>query len=160
MSPLQRFRWQADTPRATRPSWWYHHTSQSPMASNSGANTPSSSRGRRLLLLHCTLFQGSVVSEVGHRRDNDNHSPSHCVILVQHGHALGAGFFYPAACISITNDVVQVSVIPVSSSVMFLWWSETAGRVLTWTLTVVRVLTLRSIATFENWVHQCSCIQH
>jgi hypothetical protein len=93
MSPLQRFRWQADTPRATRPSWWYHHTSQSPMASNSGANTPSSSRGRRLLLLHCTLFQGSVVSEVGHRRDNDNHSPSHCVILVQHGHALGADFF-------------------------------------------------------------------
>jgi hypothetical protein len=34
--------------------------------------------------------------------------------------------FDPATCISATDDVVQISVIPVSSSATFLRWSQTA----------------------------------
>jgi hypothetical protein len=33
--------------------------------------------------------------------------------------------FNPAVCISTTDDVVQISVVPVSSLAAFLRWSET-----------------------------------
>jgi hypothetical protein len=38
-----------------------------------------------------------------------------------------APVFDPVMCISIADDVVQVSVIQVSSSVTFLRWSETTS---------------------------------
>jgi hypothetical protein len=44
-----------------------------------------------------------------------------------HAVSLLALVFYLAACISITDDITQVLVIPVSSSAAFLRWSETAG---------------------------------
>jgi hypothetical protein len=65
-----------------------------------------------------------------------------------------------SACISIVDDVVQVSIIPVSSVTTFLRWSETAGQVPTWTLTLVRVLTSYFVAPLKNLVHFGSCIQH
>jgi hypothetical protein len=33
--------------------------------------------------------------------------------------------FNPAACISAADDIGQISIIPISSSATFLWWSET-----------------------------------
>jgi hypothetical protein len=40
-----------------------------------------------------------------------------------------APVFNPVMCISAVDDITQISVIPVSSTIMFLWWSETASRV-------------------------------
>jgi hypothetical protein len=34
--------------------------------------------------------------------------------------------FNPAACISAADDIMQISFIPISSSAVFLQWSETA----------------------------------
>jgi hypothetical protein len=39
-----------------------------------------------------------------------------------------APVFNPTACIFATDDVAQISVIPVSSSAAFLQWSETASQ--------------------------------
>jgi hypothetical protein len=68
--------------------------------------------------------------------------------------------FYPATCISTVDDVMQISVIPVLSSVMFLRWKETACRVPMWTLLVVNLMTPCFVITVECWVNHSYCIQH
>jgi hypothetical protein len=65
-----------------------------------------------------------------------------------------------AACISAANDVAQISVIPVSSPVVFLQWSETACRVPARTLPVVRLMTPCFIITVECQVHHGCCVQY
>jgi hypothetical protein len=65
-----------------------------------------------------------------------------------------------AACILAADDVVQVSVIPASPSATFLRWSETASRVPTWTLPVVKLVTTCFIITVECWVNHGCYIQH
>jgi hypothetical protein len=49
--------------------------------------------------------------------------------------------FNPVVCISIVDDVMQISVVSVSSSVALLRWSEIACRVPMLTLPVVRLVT-------------------
>jgi hypothetical protein len=68
--------------------------------------------------------------------------------------------FNLAVCISATDDVAQISVVPVSSSTMFLRWSETACRVPVLTLPVVRLVTLCFVITVECWVNHGCCVQH
>jgi hypothetical protein len=68
--------------------------------------------------------------------------------------------FDPAACISTMYDIAQISVISVSSSAAFLWWSETACRVPTWTLWVVKLVTLCFVITVECRVNHGCCVQH
>jgi hypothetical protein len=57
--------------------------------------------------------------------------------------------FNPATYISATDDVTQISVIPVSPSAMFLRWSETAYRAPVRTLSVVMIMTPCLIITVE-----------
>jgi hypothetical protein len=71
-----------------------------------------------------------------------------------------APVFNPVACISEANDFMQVSVIPVSSSIAFLWWSETASRVPMGTLPVVMLMTPSFIFTVECRVNHGCCVQH
>jgi hypothetical protein len=66
----------------------------------------------------------------------------------------------PVPCISIADDIAQVLVISVSSSVTFLRWSETTGRVPVRTLSVVRVLTPHSVVVLENQIHHDRYVQH
>jgi hypothetical protein len=54
--------------------------------------------------------------------------------------------FKMVVSISIVDNVTQVPVIPISFLVTLLWGNETVGRVPTWALAVVRVLTLRLIS--------------
>jgi hypothetical protein len=68
--------------------------------------------------------------------------------------------FNPSMCISAADDVMQISVILVSSSAVFLWWSETACRVPMRTLPVVMLMTPCFIITVEHWVNHYCCIQH
>jgi hypothetical protein len=69
-----------------------------------------------------------------------------------------APVFNPAVCISAADDVAQISIILVSSSVVFLRWSETACRVLVRTLPVVMLVTLCFVITVECWVHHGCCV--
>jgi hypothetical protein len=48
--------------------------------------------------------------------------------------------FNPVTCISVVDDVTQISVIPVSSSDAFLQWSEIACRVPMRTLPLLEAL--------------------
>jgi hypothetical protein len=63
-----------------------------------------------------------------------------------------------AACVSAVDDITQVSVFPIMPSAVLLWWSETAGRVSMWTMSVVKILTLCFIVMVENWVNHGSCV--
>jgi hypothetical protein len=69
-----------------------------------------------------------------------------------------APVFDPSACISTADNVPQVLVIPIMPSTMLLWWSETAGRVPTWTLPVVKLLTPVSVVAVVNRVHHGCCV--
>jgi hypothetical protein len=68
--------------------------------------------------------------------------------------------FYPATCISAGEDVMQISVIPILPSVVFLRWSETACRVPVQTLSVVMIMTPCLIITVERRVHHGCCVEH
>jgi hypothetical protein len=68
--------------------------------------------------------------------------------------------FDSITCISVADNIMQVLVIPILPSAMFPQWSETAGRVPTWTRSVVRLLTPNTIIAVEKWVCDCGCIQH
>jgi hypothetical protein len=71
-----------------------------------------------------------------------------------------APVFILATCISATDDVAQISVIPVSSSAAFLWWSETAHRVPVRTLPMVRLVTPPFIIMVECRVYHSYRVQH
>jgi hypothetical protein len=68
--------------------------------------------------------------------------------------------FNPVVCISTADDVVQISVILVSSLAMFLRWSETTSRVLVGTLPVVMLVTPCFIVMVECQVIHGSYVQH
>jgi hypothetical protein len=68
--------------------------------------------------------------------------------------------FDPAMCIFATNDVAQVSVIPVSPSAMILWWSDIASRVPARTLLVVKLVTPCFIFMVECRVNHGWYVQH
>jgi hypothetical protein len=67
--------------------------------------------------------------------------------------------FDSASCIPASDNVTQVAVILISPSVTFLRWSETVGRVPTWILSVVKLLTLDTIVVIENSVRYCGCVK-
>jgi hypothetical protein len=72
----------------------YNQTHTSPTR-GTGANAPSSSRGRRpWLLLHCALPQENSIDEVGHNRDHSSHSPSHRLAPVLGTHAPDVGLLW------------------------------------------------------------------
>jgi hypothetical protein len=56
----------------------------------------------------------------------------------------------PVACISAANDVTQILVTLILPSAAFLWWSETAGQVPTWILSVVKLVTPYFTVTVED----------
>jgi hypothetical protein len=64
----------------------------------------------------------------------------------------------PVVCISVVDDVAQISVIPILLSAVFLRWSETAGRVPTQTLSVVQLMTPYFAITIEGRVNHGSCV--
>jgi hypothetical protein len=68
--------------------------------------------------------------------------------------------FNPPACISTTDDVTQVATVFVVSLVVLLWWSDVVGRVPTWTLSVVIIITLVSVLLVTDSIRYCRCIQH
>jgi hypothetical protein len=68
--------------------------------------------------------------------------------------------FNPIMCISVVDDVAQISVIPVSSSAVFLRWSETTCRVPVLTLSVVKLMTPCFIIMVECRVNHGCCVRH
>jgi hypothetical protein len=68
--------------------------------------------------------------------------------------------FNPVACNSAVDDVEQISIISVLSSVAFLRWSETACRVPVRTLLVVRLVTLCFIIMVMCRVNHGCYVQH
>jgi hypothetical protein len=66
----------------------------------------------------------------------------------------------PVISISAADDIAQVSIIPIPPSAMLLRWSETAGRVPAWTLSVVKLMTLYFAITVEDRVNHGCCVQH
>jgi hypothetical protein len=64
--------------------------------------------------------------EVGHSKDHNNQSPFHRVVLALHAPEFG-GNFYSTMCISATDDIMQVAVVSVTSSVVLLLWSDATG---------------------------------
>jgi hypothetical protein len=64
----------------------------------------------------------------------------------------------PVVCISVVDDVAQISVIPILLSAVFLRWSETAGRVPTQTLSVVQLMIPYFAVTIEGRVNHGSCV--
>jgi hypothetical protein len=65
-----------------------------------------------------------------------------------------------AACIFAADDIVQVSVIPISPSATFLRWSETTSQVPAQTLPVVKLMTQCFVVMVECRVNNGCCIQH
>jgi hypothetical protein len=68
--------------------------------------------------------------------------------------------FNPVTCISTADDVEQILVVPVSSSAVFLWGSETVCRVPMVTLLVVRLVTPCFIITVKCQVNHGCYVQH
>jgi hypothetical protein len=68
--------------------------------------------------------------------------------------------FDSATCISTADDVAQIPVIQVSSSAMFLRWSETAREVPVRTLPVFKLMSPCFMITVECLVHHGCCVQH
>jgi hypothetical protein len=68
--------------------------------------------------------------------------------------------FDPVVCIAVVDNIMEVSVIPVSPSAMFLRWSETTSRVPTRTLSVVKLMTPCFVITVKCWVNHGCYIQH
>jgi hypothetical protein len=66
----------------------------------------------------------------------------------------------PIMCISVSNDIAQISIIPIPPSVVFLRGSETAGRVTMQTLSVVKLMASYFIVTVEVQVNHGCCVQH
>jgi hypothetical protein len=66
----------------------------------------------------------------------------------------------PVVCISAVDDVMQISVISIPPSVVFLRWSDTAGRVPALTLSVVKLVTPYFTIMIEDQVNQGCCVQH
>jgi hypothetical protein len=66
----------------------------------------------------------------------------------------------PTVHISAVDDITQVSVIRISPLAVLLWWSQTAGRVPTRTLLVVKLMTPYFAVTVEDRVNHGCCIQH
>jgi hypothetical protein len=71
-------------------------------------------------------------------------------------HSISASSFDPAACISTTDDVMQVVVV----LTMALRWSDAAGRVPPGTPPVVIIVTPVSILLIMGWVSYHCCVQH
>jgi hypothetical protein len=63
-------------------------------------------------------------------------------------------------CISTAYDITQISVILIPPSATFLRWSDTAGRVPTWTLSVVKLVIPYFIITVKDRVNHSCCVQH
>jgi hypothetical protein len=74
--------------------------------------------------------------------------------------ALLSSGFNLTVCISVADDVVKISVIPIPSSVVFLWWSETASQVPMRTLLVVMLVTPCFVVMVECRVNNGCCVQH
>jgi hypothetical protein len=55
--------------------------------------------------------------------------------------------FYLVVCISIMDDVAQITIVLITSSAGLLWWSETAGRVPMGTLLMAKLVASDSIIT-------------
>jgi hypothetical protein len=66
----------------------------------------------------------------------------------------------PIVCISTTDDVAQISVIPILPSAVFLQLSETVDRVPTRTFSVVKIVTPYFTVTIEDRVNHGCCVQH
>jgi hypothetical protein len=66
----------------------------------------------------------------------------------------------PIVCISTTDDIAQISVIPIPPSAAFLQLSETVDRVPTWTLSVVKIVTPYFTVTVEDRVNHGCYVQH
>jgi hypothetical protein len=95
-------------------------------------------------------LQENTVSEVGRNRDRSI-VPFFMLLLFKALTPLTL-VFNPALCISATDDVAQILVVPISSLAAFLWWSEIACRVPVLTLPVVRLMTPCFIISVETWL--------
>jgi hypothetical protein len=63
-------------------------------------------------------------------------------------------------CSSAAYDVMQILVILILPLATFLWWSDTASQVSTWTLLVVRLVTPYFTIMVEDWVNHGCCVQY
>jgi hypothetical protein len=72
---------------------------------------------------------------------------------------ISAPVFNPAMCISGADDVAQVAVVSVASSVALLPWSD-AGRVPTKAFPVVIIMTPVSVLLVIDWICNHCCVQH
>jgi hypothetical protein len=61
-------------------------------------------------------------------------------------------------CIFIVDDVTQISDILISSSATLPQWSDTAGQVPTWTLSMVKLVTPYFTVTVEDRVNHSCCV--
>jgi hypothetical protein len=66
----------------------------------------------------------------------------------------------PVVCISVMDDIAQVTVMSILPMAALLRWSETTGRVPTRTLSVVKLMTPYFIITVEDWADHGCCVQH
>jgi hypothetical protein len=66
----------------------------------------------------------------------------------------------PVVCISVMDDIAQVTVMSILPMAALLRWSETTGRVPTRTLSVVKLMTPYFIVTIKDWADHGCCVQH
>jgi hypothetical protein len=48
-------------------------------------------------------------------------------LFLFHALLLSVPIFDPIACISVVDDITQVTVVPTMPSAVFLWWSDVVG---------------------------------
>jgi hypothetical protein len=65
--------------------------------------------------------------------------------------------FNPVACISPTDDVMQVTVVPAMPSTVLQWWSDADGRVPTGTMPVVILVTPVFTLLSMDWIRYGCC---
>jgi hypothetical protein len=74
------------------------------------------------------------------------------VLLLLSALSISASAFNLVACISIADDVMQVTIMFVMPSGALLWWSDVAGRVPVRTLSVVILVTPIPVLLVADWI--------
>jgi hypothetical protein len=82
------------------------------------------------------------------------------VLFLFNALSLSAPIFNPAACISVADDVMQVTIVSPTPSAVLLWWSDAAGRVPMRTLLVVKLMIPVSIFTDVDRIHHGCRVHH
>jgi hypothetical protein len=71
---------------------------------------------------------------------------------------ISVAVFNPAVCISIADDVAEVTIVPTIPSTTLLRWSDVAGQVSMGTMSVIILVTPVFVLLVMDWISYGYCV--